>query len=47
MILHLFQPHQADQLFDPDRILRMQALTNLAIPIKSSCHMKACVVCCL
>ena len=28
MILHLFQPHQADQMSDPDRILRMQALTN-------------------
>ena len=34
-ILHLFQPHQADQLFDPGfRILRMQALTNLATPIR-------------
>ena len=34
IILHLFQPHQADQMSDPDRILRMQALTNLATPIK-------------
>ena len=31
MILHLSQPHQADQMFDPDRILCMQALTNLLI----------------
>ena len=46
MILHLFQPHQADQMFDPFRILRMQALTNLATPIKSSRHMMACIVCC-
>ena len=46
MILHLFQPHQADQMLDPDRIFCMQALTNLATPIRSSCHMKACIVCC-
>ena len=47
MILHLFQPHQADQMFDPgSRILRVQALTNLATPIRSSCHIKACIVCC-
>ena len=46
MILHLLQPPQADQMFDPDRILRMQALTNSAAPIKSSCHMNACSVRC-
>ena len=46
MILHLFQPHQADQMLDPDRIFCMQALPNLATPIRSSCHMKACIVCC-
>ena len=46
--LHLFQPHQADQMFDPHKdgfILRKQAVTNLATPIKSSCHMNACIVC--
>ena len=34
--------HQADQMLDP--ILRKQALTNLAIARRSSCHMKANIV---
>ena len=42
--LHLFQPHQADQMFDPQRtgsISCKQALIDLATPIRSSCHMPA------
>ena len=38
MISHLFQPHQAAQMFDPDRILCMQALTKLATPIHPHLH---------
>ena len=36
MISHLFQPHQADQMFDPGWILCMQALT-----LCRSCHCSA------
>ena len=36
MMLHVFQPHQADQMSGPGKILRMQALTNLATPMRAS-----------
>ncbi len=50
IIYHFFQPHQADQILTPPKrgrsILVRQALTNFASPIRTSCHMNACMVLC-
>lgn len=43
--LHFLQPHQADQVSGPagEYTLTKNALTNLATPIRSSCHVNGCM----